>query len=35
MGADRAIHLTTDEVPFDGLAIARVLADELRDAGST
>ena len=31
MGADRAIHLTTDEVPFDGLAIARVLADELRD----
>ena len=31
MGADRAIHLTAEEVPFDGLAIARVLADELGD----
>ncbi len=29
MGADRAIHLTADEVPFDGAAIAHALADAL------
>ncbi len=30
MGAARAVHLKTEEVPFDGLAIARALAAELR-----
>jgi electron transfer flavoprotein beta subunit len=30
MGADRAIHLKTDTVAPDGLAVARALADELR-----
>jgi electron transfer flavoprotein beta subunit len=33
MGADRAIQLETDSVPFDGLAIARALAAELEDGG--
>jgi electron transfer flavoprotein beta subunit len=31
MGAARAIQLKTDEVPFDGLAIAQALAAELGD----
>ncbi len=31
MGASRALHLKADEVPFDGLAIARALAAELKD----
>ena len=33
MGADRGIQLKTDKVPFDGLAIARALAEELRTGG--
>ena len=33
MGADRAIQLAADELPFDGLAIARALAAELKDGG--
>ncbi len=33
MGADRAIQLETDSVPFDGLAIAKALAAELKDGG--
>jgi electron transfer flavoprotein beta subunit len=33
MGADRGIHLKTDRVPFDGFAIARALAAELKDGG--
>jgi electron transfer flavoprotein beta subunit len=33
MGADRAVHLTADEVPFDGLAIAKALAAVLRGEG--
>jgi electron transfer flavoprotein beta subunit len=33
MGADRAVQLKADAVPFDGLAIARALAAELRDGG--
>ena len=33
MGADRGIHLKTDRVPFDGFAIARALAGELKDGG--
>jgi len=31
MGADRAVQLKTDHIPFDGLVIARALADALRD----
>jgi electron transfer flavoprotein beta subunit len=31
MGADRAVQLKTEEVPFDGSAIATALAAELRD----
>ena len=31
MGATRAVQLKTDEVPFDGLAIAQALAAELKD----
>lgn len=31
MGADRGVHLTADQVPFDGMAIATALAAELRD----
>lgn len=33
MGADRAVHLTADEVPFDGAAIAEALAGALGDGG--
>jgi electron transfer flavoprotein beta subunit len=33
MGATRAVHLKADEVPFDGMAIARALAAELKSAG--
>ncbi|MGI8548518.1 MAG: electron transfer flavoprotein subunit beta/FixA family protein [Gemmatimonadaceae bacterium] len=33
MGADRGVELKTDVIPFDGLAIARALAAELRDGG--
>jgi electron transfer flavoprotein beta subunit len=33
MGAARAIHLKTDAVPFDALAIAPALAAELKDGG--
>ena len=33
MGAARAVHLKVDEVPFDGLAVARALAAELKDGG--
>ena len=31
LGADRGVHLTADQIPSDGLAIARALAAELRD----
>lgn len=31
MGATRAVQLRSEEVPFDGLAIARALAAELKD----
>lgn len=30
MGADRGIHLKADKVPFDGLSIAKALAEELK-----
>lgn len=33
MGASRAVQLKADEVPFDGLAIARALTAELKDGG--
>ena len=33
MGADRAVQLKTDGVPPDGLAVAKVLAAELKDGG--
>jgi electron transfer flavoprotein beta subunit len=33
MGADRAIQLKADAVPFDGLAIAKALAAELKGGG--
>lgn len=33
MGADRAIHLKADAAPFDGLAVAKALAAELRTGG--
>jgi electron transfer flavoprotein beta subunit len=33
MGAGRALQLKTDQVPFDGLAIAQALAAELKDGG--
>jgi electron transfer flavoprotein beta subunit len=33
MGADRAIHLQTEKIPFDGFAIATALASELKDGG--
>jgi len=33
MGADRGVQLKADKVPFDGLAIARALAAELKDGG--
>jgi electron transfer flavoprotein beta subunit len=33
IGATRAIHLKSDDVPFDGFAIASALAAELKDGG--
>ena len=33
MGADRAIHLKTDSIPFDGMAVAKALAAEIRTGG--
>jgi len=30
MGADRAVHLKTDAVPYDGIAVAKALAAELK-----
>jgi electron transfer flavoprotein beta subunit len=33
MGAARAVQLKAEEVPFDGLAIGRALAAELKDGG--
>ncbi len=33
MGADRAVQLKTDAVPYDGLAIAKALAAELKGGG--
>jgi electron transfer flavoprotein beta subunit len=33
MGAHRAVQLKTDTVPFDGLVVARALAEELGDGG--
>jgi electron transfer flavoprotein beta subunit len=33
MGADRAVHLKCDAVPYDGLAVAKALAAELKGAG--
>ena len=33
MGADKGIQLKVDKVPFDGLAIARTLAEELKSGG--
>ncbi|MDO8500864.1 MAG: electron transfer flavoprotein subunit beta/FixA family protein [Gemmatimonadaceae bacterium] len=33
MGADRAVHLQADRIPFDGFAIASALAAELKDGG--
>ena len=32
MGADRAVHLKTDLAPHDGLAVAKALAADLKDA---
>ena len=33
MGADRAVHLTAEALPFDGMAIAAALATELEGQG--
>jgi electron transfer flavoprotein beta subunit len=33
MGADRAVQLKTDAVPYDGLAVAKALAAELKTGG--
>jgi len=33
MGVDRAVHLKADATPFDGIAIAKALATELRSGG--
>jgi len=33
MGVDRAVQLKTDVVPYDGLAIAKALAAELKNGG--
>ena len=33
MGADKGVQLKTDAAPFDGLAVARALADELQGGG--
>jgi electron transfer flavoprotein beta subunit len=32
MGADRAVHVAAEAVPFDGLSVARALAEVLRSA---
>jgi electron transfer flavoprotein beta subunit len=34
MGAARAVQLKAEEVPFDGLAVARAFAAELKDGGN-
>src|SRR5919197_6270984 len=33
MGVDRAVHLKTDAIPYDGLAVAKALAAELKPGG--
>src|SRR5439155_22936213 len=33
MGADRGVLLQTDEIPTDGLEVAKALAAELKDGG--
>lgn len=33
MGVDRGVHLQSETIPFDGLAIAHALASELKDQG--
>src|SRR5919197_5801114 len=33
MGADRAVQLKTDRPPFDGMAVAKALAAELKGGG--
>src|ERR1700694_743160 len=33
MGADRGVQLKADKVPFDGFAIAKALAEELKGGG--
>lgn len=33
MGADRAVQLKTDAVPYDGAAVAKALAAEIKDGG--
>ena len=33
MGADRAVQLKTDTIPYDGLAVAKALAAELKTGG--
>ena len=33
MGADRGVQLKADAIPFDGFAVARALAAELKDGG--
>jgi electron transfer flavoprotein beta subunit len=33
MGADKAVHLKTDKIPFDSTVIAKALADELKPGG--
>lgn len=33
MGADKAVHLKTDRIPFDSAVIAKALADELKPGG--
>jgi len=33
MGADKAVHLKTEKIPFDSSAIAKTLAEELRPNG--
>jgi electron transfer flavoprotein beta subunit len=33
MGADRAVQLKTDAIPYDGLAVAKALATELKAGG--
>lgn len=33
MGADRAVHLKTDRIPFDSSVVAKALAEELKPGG--